>query len=153
MKLRGMGVALGIAAVLVPSYLYLFREAAVVTPRRIRMTYHWRWGALREVEIDLNLDGLTDFRGVYPGWSPDRSVDDAYETGFASSKCDGTFDVRLEYGNGWDVRRILVDVDRDGEWETALDLTAGVEFLVGGCEHWREWLPQEDRMSPLRGSG
>lgn len=78
------------------TYLYLFRTVRLEIPGHL-LTYHFRWGSLQKVGVDLNKDGLVDFEGIFVGWATSRAVGDRLTDQVASSNCDGVFDVKIEY--------------------------------------------------------
>lgn len=121
------------------TYLYLFRTVRREGPGYIEM-YHFTWGSVRKISVDINKDGLVDFEATYAGWATDRSADDAIASAVASSNCDGVLDVKIEYFEDGRRRSVIFDADGDDIAEVR-DPVEGFRRMARRCKEWRRWVP------------
>ena len=110
-------------------YFYLFRTATQDNPAIGRVTYQWKWGMAREIRVDSTGDGLTDFRGLFPGRSMTFHTHQSWAEAWESSKCDGNFDIHLTADSGGNLSAVEFDSDRDGVFETIVRDQEAEQFL------------------------
>lgn len=125
---------------------FLFRDVRQETPSGTRV-YAFEWGSLQEVRVDFNGDGVLDFQGRYQGWSIDRSSHDPLATAVASSRCDGVFDVEIEFSASG--RPVSIRFEEDAEGTKVYGPAEGFEVMARRCEVWRSWVPQSAALAAL----
>lgn len=126
--------AAGLAGLLgVGGYLYLFRSTAAEIGLGV-YELRWEWGSLQEVRADLNRDGADDLIGRYEGWAYDRAAEEPFATAIASSRCDGNFDVTINYEGGV-YSSLEFDSDGDGIREVH-EPEEGFEWMAQRCKVW-----------------
>ena len=129
-RLRILIWCLVAAAVLLTAALYLFRSRVLDIPRLGVMTQNWEWGAAREVLLDVNRDGVVDFRGRFHGWSTTFYTHQPWAEAWESSQCDGRFDVHEVAGPSGEVTLLEYDSDHDGILETVFRGKEAADFLL-----------------------
>lgn len=130
-RMRILLLPLVAIALVVASFLYLFRTRVQDNPDLGLITYRWKWGAAREVLADTNRDGAADFRGRFRGWSATFYTHQQWAEAWESSQCDGRFDVHLIASSTGDLAVLEYDGDRDGRFETVLQGQALLSKITG----------------------
>ena len=74
------------------------------------------WGGV-SLLIDINVDGLPDYRAHYDGWWSFPSPDDRPVEYWRSTRCDGIFDVHVVFDDEGQLKLVEQDLDRDGDLE------------------------------------
>lgn len=82
---------------LIACLLYLFREEDKENPAIGRITYHYKWGRVSEILVDVDRDSRIDSRYIVLGGFGGPSPNDPPVEGWESTKCDGTFDLHLVF--------------------------------------------------------
>lgn len=122
-----MGLAVLVAA------RYLFRSETDQNPELGTITIKYRWGCAEEIRVDANRDGRIDavylLDAPFGEYSREHPPVESYE----SSRCDGVFDIHVTYVPE---RRVHVDSDRDGLWDTTLRGKRAASFLQAGRVDW-----------------
>lgn len=136
---RRVVMAMAVIVVVAALAFYLFRTVTTPFGTSGRAYYHFRWGSLRIAEFDFNDDGLIEIRGKWAGWASDRFADETFVGAEASSRCDGDFDVHIEYAAG----RIYLDANGDGVSECHSQVD-GFRWMSERCDAWRTWVPYEE---------
>jgi hypothetical protein len=128
----------GLIALLVAGgYLYLFRSTKI-DMGIWAYEYRREWGSVQEKQIDLNRDGVYDYVGRYKGYSLDRSAHDPLVSAMASSRCDGVFDVKINYDDG---RPLSLEFDADGDGVSELhEPLEGYQWMARKCKAWELWI-------------
>lgn len=122
-------------------YLYLFRQIRRDTnPRFGDITYDFEWGKIHRVRVDFDRDGVVDFIGEYDPSLRDPSDHDPFARRWESSKCNGQFDLFVEYNSEGDIVVVRFDSDGDCQFDIEKFGQSGEallhEAVKGSCATW-----------------
>ncbi len=134
-KVLGLAAVLSLALIL-PSYLWLFRQKNLDLQELGAVQLKWHWGRAREVHIDRNRDGVIDLRAQYIDDAKEFFTHRLWSEYWASTNCNGEFDVHYKSQQDGSYT-VEIDQDNDGFFETVLqaeDLT-GIDVDIDCWGH------------------
>ncbi|MEM9294153.1 MAG: hypothetical protein AAGD01_20920 [Acidobacteriota bacterium] len=126
LKVSVLVLVVGLALVLVPALL--FRQETVTNPELGEITYKWRWGFARVMELDIDSDGSKDARALFAYRSAHFHTHQSPTEYWEDQDDNGRFDVHARFEEGG-IISVSLDIDDDGIFDRTLDCAEAASFF------------------------
>jgi hypothetical protein len=134
-----VGVVLLVAAI--GATIYLFRGVSEETPDYGTIYYRYRWGRPHEVRVDINRDGIIEYRAIVPGVIGSDVV--PLET-WQDPDSRGSFRYHVLFKGG-EPSVVEEDSDGDGTFETRMTGDEARTFVARTLSHTNAHAPTPER--------